>query len=309
MYQSRLTGILPYLPGKIRRKLEKTEFLQTLAVEEVRLRANAPLTLGILGESCFVTETGGITNHEKDAYRVSKDEVQAAYLAICENSVYAHMEEIRQGFLTLKGGHRVGICGKAVVEDGKIKAFREISSLNFRIAHQIFGAADGIMDALVKEVQVVSTLIISPPQTGKTTLLRDAVRQISNAGFKVGVVDDRGELGAMYQGAMQNDLGAQTDLIDGAPKADGISLLLRTMSPKVIASDEIATKSDADAILLAHGTGVSVLATTHGDDLLEVRQRTVLKPLFEHGVFQQVILLSRDFSNLDSKAETKVIPL
>lgn len=309
MEQPRILEILPYLPRGIRRQMEKTVLSQWLEIEEIRLRANAPLTLGVCGESCFVTETGGITNHESDAYRVTQEEVQSAFLAICENSVYAHMEEIRQGFLTLKGGHRVGICGKAVVEEGKIRTFREVSSLNFRIAREVLGVADHIMDGIVQGTQVKSTLIISPPQTGKTTLLRDVTRQISNRGFKTGVADDRGELGAMYGGVLQNDLGAQTDLIDNAPKAEAISLLLRTMSPKVIVSDEIACESDVNAIRLAHGTGVSIIATTHGSSLAEVRQREVLKPLFADGVFRQAILLRRDFSALDSVTYTKAVEL
>lgn len=309
MNQPRVTEVLPYLPRRLRYKLEQTTLSQWLDIEELRLRANAPLTIGIWGESCFVTETGGVTNHESDACRVTAEEVQGTFLAICQNSVYSHMEEIRQGFLTLKGGHRVGICGKAVLEDGKIKTFREVSSLNFRISREILGVADGIMNRVVRDAEVISTLIISPPQTGKTTLLRDLIRQISNRGFKVGVADDRGELGAMYGGVPQNDLGAQTDLIDNAPKAEAISLLLRTMSPKVIVSDEIACVKDVEAIRLAHGTGVEIIATTHGKNLAEVKQREILKPLFSDGVFSQAILLSRDFSTLNSVTYTKAVEL
>ncbi len=309
MKQQRIDSVLPYFPKRIRDRLTQAVLIQNLPVEEIRLRADAPLTVGILGESCFVTETGGLSNHERDAYHVTADEVQNTFLAICENSVYAHLEEICQGFLTLKGGHRVGICGKAVVENGKIKTFREISSLNFRIAHQIFGAADTLVNTLVEGTEVRSALLISPPQVGKTTLLRDAIRQISNRGFKVGVADERGELGAIYHGVLQNDLGAQTDLIDGAPKAEAICRLLRTMSPMVIAVDEIATETDRDAVLLAHGTGVSILATTHGRHLEEVSRRDILKPLFQQKVFSRAVLLSRDFCQLDSNPELQVVAL
>ena len=309
MNQPRVADVLPYFPARIRYLLEQATFSQWLEIEEVRLRANAPLTIGVWGDSCFVTETGGMTNHERDACRVTADEVQSAFLAICENSIYAHMEEIRQGFLTLKGGHRVGICGKAAVEEGRLKTFKEISSLNFRIAREVVGVADGIMDDIVQGREIKSTLILSPPQCGKTTLLRDLIRQISNRGFKVGVADDRGELGAMYCSVCQNDLGAQTDVIDNAPKAEAISLLLRTMSPKVIASDEIACQKDVDAIRLAHGTGVAIIATTHGSNLAEVKQRALLKPLFEDGVFARAIILKRDFSTLDSVSYTKAVEL
>ncbi len=309
MNQSKMTEVLPYFPGKIRYALEQLAVAQWLDVEEIRLRANAPLTISVWGESCFVTETGGISNHEKDALRVTQNEVQTTYLAVCENSVYAHMEEIRQGFITIRGGHRVGICGKAVVEDGMIKTFREISSLNIRIAHEVIGVADGIINKIVCGTEVKSTLIISPPQTGKTTLLRDITRQISNRGFKTGVADDRGELGAMFDGVAQNDLGAQTDLIDNAPKADAILLLLRTMSPKVIISDEIACEKDVNAIRLAHGTGVSIVATTHGRCLDEIKRRAVLKPIFQDNVFEQIILLQRDFSTMESIVNIRAVQL
>lgn len=309
MNQTRIGSVLPYLPREIRSRVERAAIGDWLEVEEIRLRANAPLTLCIWGESCFLTPAGGITNHEYDAYRVSQEEVQSAFAAICENSVYAHMEELRQGFLTLKGGHRVGICGKAAVEAGRIKTFREVSSLNFRIARQVLGVADQVVEQVVRGTEVNSTLIISPPQTGKTTLLRDLIRQVSNRGFKVGVADDRGELAAMYGGAPQNDLGAQTDVIDGAPKAQAMLLLLRTMSPRVLVSDEIASPEDVAAIRLAHGAGVAIVATTHGEGLEEVRQRKLLEPLFQERVFRQAALLRRDFSTAEPAVSTQLVAL
>lgn len=309
MKKARITEVLPYLPKEIRCKIEKIVLDDWLDAEEIRLRAEAPLTLGICGENCFVTAAGGITNYENNAYYVSQAEVQAAFAAICENSVYAHIGEIRQGFITLKGGHRVGVCGKAVVEGGKIKTFREVSSLNFRIAHEIIGIADSVMDVIISGTEVVSTLIISPPQMGKTTLLRDITRQVSNSGFKTAVADDRGEIGAMYCGVPQNDIGVQTDIIDNAPKNEAILLLLRTMSPNVIISDEIASEMDAEAIRLANGTGVSVIASAHGSSVDEVRSRSILRPLFEDKVFKKAILLNRDFLTLDSVVYTKPVNL
>lgn len=309
MKQLRIQEVLPYLPIGIRARVEKAALEDWLEIEEIRLRAEAPLTLSIMGESCFMTPSGGITNHENDAYRVCAEEVQGAFAAICENSVYAHLGEIRQGFITLKGGHRVGICGKAVTEGGSVQTFREVSSLNFRIAHEIVGVADGVIDTIVCGSQVESTLLISPPQVGKTTLLRDLIRQISNRGFKVGVCDDRGELAAMYGGVPQNDLGAQTDVVDNAPKAEAIGLLLRTMSPKVIASDEIACAADVEALRLAAGTGVAVIATTHGSDPEEVRRRSLLRPLWEDGVFRRALLLRRDYSTVDSVTYIRSVSL
>ena len=309
MKKERILSVLPYLPGSIRYKVEKIALTEDLEIEEIRLRAGLPLTLGICGESCFITPTGGVSNHEIDAYRVSQEEVQSAFMAVCENSVYAHMDEIRQGFVTLKGGSRVGICGKTVNEDAEIKNFREVSSLNFRIAQEIIGIADNVINCITENFRIKNTLIISPPQTGKTTLLRDIARQISNKGYKTGIADDRGELGAMYNGIPQNDVGAQTDIIDNAPKSKAILMLLRTMSPRVIISDEIAAESDVEALRLAYGTGVSLIATTHGSNPEEVIKRKVLSPLFGDGIFEQIIILSRDLNTADSGIYTQIIKL
>ncbi len=309
MEKQRIKQVLYYLPQNIRDMLYKIVEDEWISIEEIRLRSGTPLAVGVCGESCFVTKTGGITNYESDAYKITAEEVQAAFTAICENSVYAHLEEIRQGFITIKGGHRVGICGKAVTDGGEIKTFREVTSLNFRVAHQIIGIADGIIDAVIRGGDVRSTLIISPAQVGKTTLLRDIVRQVSNRGYKCGIADDRGELAAVYKGVAVNDVGAQTDVIDGAPKAAAIEMLLRTMSPKVIISDEIASDRDVEALRIAAGTGVKVIATTHGDNVEDILKRKVLEPIIRDGVFSQAIVLKRDFSLAESPVEARVMEL
>lgn len=307
--KQRISEVLPYLPQSISDKILRLISEDSVDIEEIRLRCGSPLTIGVWGESCFVTNIGGITNYESDAYKVTSEEVGTAFRKVCENSVYAHLEEIRRGYITIKGGHRVGICGKAVCEEGKIKTFKEISSLNFRIAHQIIGIADTVIDTIVNGREISDTLIISPPQMGKTTLLRDIARQISNKGFKCGIADDRGELAAIYKGSPTNDVGAQTDIIDGAPKSEAVEMLLRTMSPKVIISDEIASHEDTAALMKASGTGVKIIATTHGDNLSDVRERAALKPLFEEKIFSQVIFLKRDFSTNDSVTYTKAVRL
>lgn len=288
---------------------KESMFQLKLQIEEIRLRCNAPLTIGIGGESCFITPDGGMTNYEDNAYKVSSEEVGEAFGKVCENSIYAHLDEIRRGFITLHGGHRVGICGKAVCEKERIITISEVSSLNFRIARQIIGVADGIIDEIVKGCNVTSTLIIAKPQMGKTTVLRDVIRQVSNRGFKCGVADDRGEIAAMYKGIPANNIGAQTDIIDGAPKAEAIEMLLRTMSPKVIATDEVATKEEAVAISSAFGTGVNIIATAHGEDLNEVKQRPCISELLNMGVFKQIIILKRDFSTPDGIISTEVVKL
>ena len=309
MEKQRISEVLPYLPKRVRMMITELISAEWIEIEEIRIRADAPLTIGVWGESCFVTPVGGITNHESDAYKTTTEEVQTAFNAICENSVYAHLEELRSGFITIKGGHRVGVCGKAVCEGGKIKTFKEISSLNFRVAHQIIGIADGIIDSIIKDGEVLSTLIISPPQMGKTTLLRDIMRQVSNRGFKCGVADDRGELAAMYCGTPSNLVGAQTDVIDGAPKAEAIEMLLRTMSPKVIISDEIVSEKDVVALRKASGAGAAIIATAHGASIEEVMRRNVLLPIFKDKIFSQAIFLNRDFTTPDSVTYTKAVEL
>lgn len=309
MDRERILDVLPYLPNGIRVLIEKLIMGEWPDIEEIRLRARAPLTIGIWGESCFITHTGGITNHESDAYKVSKEEVKEAFGKVCENSVYAYLEEIRRGFITVKGGHRVGICGKAVCEDGKVTAIKEISSLNFRIAHQIIGISNGIIDSVINGSEIISTIVISPPQMGKTTMLRDIARQVSNRGFKCGIADDRGELAAVYNGVPTNDVGAQTDVLDGVPKAEAIEMLIRTMSPKVIISDEIASEKDVEAIRTAAGTGVKIIASAHGNSIAEVMSRHIMKPIFEDGVFSQAIILKRDFTTPDSVTYTEAVNL
>ena len=155
-------------------------------------------------------------------------------------SLYAYEDELRQGFLTIQGGHRVGVAGKILMEEGKVRSIRYISFLNIRLAHQVEGCADKVMPFIVENGEVCHTLIISPPCCGKTTLLRDVIRQISNGnawceGKNVGVVDERSEIGGAYQGVPQNDLGIRTDLLDCCPKAEGMMMLIRSMSPEVVA--------------------------------------------------------------------------
>lgn len=289
--------VIKYLPREIKRIIENISNEIIGEIEEIRLRGGAPLMVELRGEGCFITKDGGFCNNEDKAYIVSAEEIQKAFLSICENSIYAYTDEIRQGFITIKGGNRVGICGKAVIENNGIKTFKEISSLNFRIAREVVGAADGIVDKVVFSKKIYNTLIVSPPGWGKTTLLRDLTRLISNKGFKVGIVDDRGEIAALYNGIPQNNVGVQTDVLDNISKSQGTLMLLKTMSPNVIINDEIASEDDVAAINLAFGTGVSIIATTHGSRLEEVMERTVLKPLFLNGVFKKVLIIERNYSS------------
>ena len=212
-------------------------------------------------------------------------------------SLYAYEDEIRQGYLTIQGGHRVGIAGKAVIEDGKVRGISPISCINLRISHSVEGCADPVMPYLWEKEEFCHTLIVSAPRCGKTTLLRDVIRQISDGaggrrGLTVGVVDERSEIAGACRGVAQNRMGIRTDVLDGCPKAEGMMMLIRSMSPEVVAVDEIGTAEDLRALESVLNCGCRILATVHGNSMEDVRQKPLLGDLVERHVFQRYILLS-----------------
>ena len=201
----------------------------------------------------------------------------------------------------MQGGHRVGITGNAVIKDGKIVNINYISSLNFRIAKQVLGCSNKIVQYIIntEENSVYNTLIVSPPGSGKTTILRDLVRKLSNGmeqinfkGINVGVVDERGEIAAMYHGVPQNDIGIRTDILDNVSKEIGITMLIRTMSPKIIVADEIGNKEDIKAIRYAVCSGVKGIFTAHGANVEDIKVNPYLNELIENNVFERIIFLS-----------------
>lgn len=284
--------ILGYMPSKLHEVLSRV-FENCIDVQEIRLRSSRPLVISSGGGSFFVRPDGSLTKSECGyIFKLTAGDIERVFRAVCENSIYAHIEEIKQGFITIRGGHRVGFVGRALCDNGTISNLKEINSINIRIAHEVKGASDKVIDRIISRCGIESTLVISPPLIGKTTMLRDITRQISNIGVKVGVTDDRGEIAAMYKGEPQNDVGINTDVIENAPKSEAIVMLLRSMAPQVIVSDEIATERDSNAILLASGCGVSIIASAHGRSLESIRERRVIKPLFDAGVFTRAVVLS-----------------
>ena len=266
----------------MRRILQKAD-LNFAELQEIRMRINSPLMIRQRGKEYKLTEEGkllrcnGNEQYEKEnIHYVDRCELMETMEYIAGYSLYAYEDELRQGFLTIQGGHRVGVAGKILMEEGKVRSIRYISFLNIRLAHQVEGCADKVMPFIVENGEVCHTLIISPPCCGKTTLLRDVIRQISNGnawceGKNVGVVDERSEIGGAYQGVPQNDLGIRTDLLDCCPKAEGMMMLIRSMSPRVVAADEIGGKGDLEAIQYAAGCGCSLIAAAHGSSMEERR--------------------------------------
>lgn len=292
--------ILEVLPLNLRNILKMLPPSTIHSMEEIRLRVNKPFIISVRNKDIFLGERGELLS--SPGYIVSKCDMEKAYELITDYSVYALEEEIRNGFITIKGGHRVGICGRTVVDGQKVKTIKDISGLNIRISKQQIGISDKLMDYLIHQGKYFyNTLIVSPPQCGKTTLLRDIIRNLSSGmkypsfpGFKVGVVDERSEICGTYQNIPQNDVGIRTDILDACPKAVGIMMLIRSMSPQIIATDEIGKQEDIPAIEEALNAGIQLITTVHGSNLDQVNLRPNLKPLMEQRIFDRIIILSNE---------------
>lgn len=268
-------------------------------IEEIRLRAEKPIMLFISGRDYYVREDGILTSSQKDSIVVDKVEIDNILQFMCNYSIYAIEEELKQGFLTLKGGHRVGLSGRAVIENGRVKTLKNISGMNIRIAKEVKGCALEIVKRLYSN-GLKHTLIASPPGCGKTTLLRDMIRILSwgdflpgQKGYKIGLVDERSEIAGCYLGIPQRDVGVRTDVLDACPKAQGMMMLLRSMSPEIIAVDEIGSLDDAEAIENAINSGVMVIATAHGRNMEEIIKKPGVKALVEGSAFESIVIMSR----------------
>ena len=231
--------ILSVLPRSIRVLIGK-EHLQYEYLQEIKLRVEKPLLLVYRGEEIIPG------NQRGKPYIVTREDIREMLEYISNYSLYAYEQEMKQGYITIEGGHRVGMTGQAIIENGKVKNLRYISSINLRMSHEILGCADPIFPFITYNKKLYHTLIVSPPRCGKTTLLRDMIRQISNGngwinGMSVGVVDERSKLGGCYMGVAQTQLGIRTDVLDCCPKAEGMIMLIRSMGPEVIAVDDIGT--------------------------------------------------------------------
>jgi len=266
-------------------------------VQEIRLRVQAPLLIIWNNQEYYLTSDGNLSRKSEDAYVVSRHELQETLEYMSSYSLYAFEEEIRQGFITIQGGHRIGIAGKTVLDEHGIRSMKFVSFINVRLSHQVRGCADRVLPYLYEHGDILHTLIISAPRCGKTTLLRDIIRQVSNGtgpapGMTVGVVDERSEIGACYQGVPQNELGIRTDVLDCCPKARGMMMLIRTMSPRVIAVDEIGSREDLEAVEYVMNCGCKLIATVHGTSVEDLRQKPVLRRLVQERWFERYMILS-----------------
>lgn len=292
-----INEILSYFPRKIANEINKRingeKALQDInLLEEIRIRSSKPVILKF-------------TNKEEILENVItiQEEILEIVQHICNNSIYTYQNQICNGYITLKGGHRVGITGSVVIADGKVTNINYISSLNFRISKQIIGASSRILKYVlnVEENSVYNTLIISPPGVGKTTMLRDLIRKISNGmeqinyeGITVGLVDERGEIAAMYKGVPQNEVGLRTDILDNIPKWLGMQMLIRSMSPKVIVADEIGNEKDIEAINYAVCSGIKGIFTAHGKNIEDIQLNPEINKLINNHIFERLIFLDEN---------------
>lgn len=297
------SSLLQLFPADRRPFWEKVVLGREKELQEIRIRAERPVLILLDGREFFLGVSGellrGAGENQRiaeSAYCVGRAELERFLNHICRYSLYAYEDEFRQGFLTAAGGHRVGIAGQVVREgSGEIRTIKNISCINIRIAHEIRGAADRVLPFLYESGGFKNVLIISPPGCGKTTLLRDLIRQVSDgnifgAGKTVSVVDERSELAGSWQGLPQNDVGMRTDVLDACPKTQGMMLLLRAMSPQVIAIDELGGAEELAALRMASYCGVGLLATIHGESLRDVMGRFS----GENRIFDLFLLLGRE---------------
>lgn len=277
--------ILKCLPTQLA-KLILEHNIQKL--EEIRIRANKPVILK-LGQVEIVL-----------SYTITTNEIIGILQNICNNSIYTYQNQICNGFITLPGGNRVGIAGNVVIKDGQVSNISYIYSLNFRISHQINGASDNILKYVLdtENNTIFNTLIVSPPGAGKTTMIRDLAKRISNGineinfrGLDVSIIDERGEIAAMTKGIIFNDVGIRTDVLDNVPKSIGIRMAVRSMAPKVIIADEIGNKDDVNIINYAICSGVKCIFTAHGSDMEDLLKNNEINKIINLQLFSKIIFL------------------
>jgi len=292
--------ILRFVSPDLRSAIKRMSVKDLVSTEEIRFRVNKPVMIQNHRGSFFLETSGELKAKLENPVFASQEQIIKTLELISENSIYAFQDEIRNGYITLRGGHRVGITGKAVLDGTGIKNLKDISGLNIRVSREIRGCSDQILKFIVQgENDIYNTLIISPPKCGKTTILRDIARSVSDGvpqiglkGLKVGIVDERSEIAACFKGSPQKQVGVRTDVLDACPKQIGMSMLLRSMSPDVIITDEIGSSGDKEALMQVINAGVKIVTTAHGYSISQLKLRKEVLSMLEEKVFDRLVVLS-----------------
>lgn len=267
--------------------------------EEIRVRVGQPLLFLAEGrEKYFNKEKRMLQNNTDDAYRMTVEDLQSMIKFISSYSIYAYEDEMKRGFLTIQGGHRVGLSGQVVMAGEKILSMSNICFLNIRVAKQKKGCAKEMIPYLIEKDSIYNTLLVSPPGVGKTTYLRDIIRILSDgsrelSGKQISIIDERSEIAACRQGVPQNDVGSRSDVLDGCLKSQGMLLMLRSMAPQIIAVDEIGGKEDCHALEQAIYCGCKIIGTVHAYAISELMQKPYLRELLEQKMFERIVLLEK----------------
>lgn len=291
--------VFPYFPFQIQEMLNGLNDDHCSELEEIRLRCGRPIVLRIRDKEICLNRTGKVSTDLGQGYIVSADDLARTIAAISDNSIYAFEEDIKRGFITVPGGHRVGLAGQILIQGDSVRLMKDFSSLCFRIAREVKGCARIFIEHIwPQEKPPRNTLLLSPPRCGKTTVLRDIARILSAGddkrnGCNVVVVDERSELAGCYRGVPQLDVGPRTDVLDGCPKHIGMNMALRAMAPQVIITDELGSKADVEAVRECINAGIKVISSIHASNLEELQRRPFVRELLAFRTFDTALVLSR----------------
>lgn len=288
--------IIRLFPPSVRGRLEQSGIFSR-GLEEIRVRVNEYLMFRTADGELFLRGAQLVREADSSCFCPGPGEMEQMCTFMCRYSLYAYEEEMRQGFLTVEGGHRIGISGQVLTEERHIRRIYPVSYMNIRIAAEHKGCAAAVFPYLHKKNKFYNTLILSAPGAGKTTLLRDIVRIASDGtgefpGKNVSLVDERSEIAGCLRGIPQNDVGIRTDVLDGCPKAEGMMLMVRSMSPEILAVDEIGGEADLGALRYALRCGSRAVGTIHSGDMSELRDKPGWRSCLEEKLFSRYVELS-----------------